>query len=269
MKKTILITAPKGYADRFAEALSGGLDTNGRCFDPVSLPLIETDINTALNNTADNRPMMKDEDVVVFTSRKAIEAVALSCHRGELSLPSAATYVAVGKDVELMQALLERKQGFPVCEPSLMGIVEALCRIPRADRKRVVVFGPRVAGMREPATVPDFLSALSHLVGRVCFCPVYTTRAASGAIREALLSRIRQGVDCVAMTSGGEAQVLSETLASAPDGLGLLAATQLACFGPFTAKCAKSEGLPVGIVSDRYHSFRDFAEYLRDHLAWV
>ena len=91
----------------------------------------------------------------------------------------------------------------------------------------------------------------------------------SGYLDQEAGTLIRQGIDCVALTSGGEAQVLRKVVETSPEGMALISSTPIACFGPYTAKCAKSEGLPVDIISDRYHSFTEFAAYLKDHLSWV
>jgi uroporphyrinogen-III synthase len=268
MKKKILITAPEGYARRFRDALLTVSGPTGPSFSPVSAPLIKTELDTAAE-AHKSLPSIGDDDIVVFTSRKAIEATALWCQRQGLVLPPAATYVAIGKDASWMSALLSLPQGLSGCEPSLMGIVKALGERPDADKKRVWVLGPRVVGMREPPTVPDFLTALGNRVGEVCYVPAYTTRPADSATRHTAYTLIQQGIDCVALTSGGEAQVLRKVVETSPEGMALISSTPIACFGPYTAKCAKSEGLPVDIISDRYHSFTEFAAYLKDHLSWV
>ncbi len=269
MKRTILITAPKGYAERLDAALRAVSEPVGLCFAPVAVPLIETEAMPTTDGTRALRSTLQDVDVVVFTSRKAIEAVHYCCRHDTGMLSPEASYVAIGRDATLMTALLGKPQGLPDCEPSLMGIVKALAGMPGAGEKRVVVLRPRVVGMPEPATVPEFLETLGGVVGEVRYLPVYTTRSASGETRQTVRNLLRQGIDCVALTSGGEAQVFRQVLEDGPEQMSLPVHTTLACFGPFTAKCARTEGLPVHFVSDRYHSFTAFAERLKQYLSSV
>lgn len=269
MKRTVLITAPKGYAERLHDALTAVSEPEGLCFEPVAVPLIETEVMPTTDGARTLRSTLQDADVVVFTSRKAIEAVAIWYRQGTDMLPSKASCVAIGRDATLMTALLGKPQGLPDCEPSLMGIVKALTDLPGVREKRVVVLGPRVVGMPEPATVPEFLNTLGGVVGAVCYLPVYTTRIASGKTRQTMRRLLRQGVDCVALTSGGEAQVLRQVLEESPEEITLLGGARLACFGPYTARCARAARLPVHFVSDRYHSFTAFAERLKDYFSSV
>ncbi len=269
MKRTILITAPRGYAERLDDALRAVSEPDVLCFEPVAVPLIETEVMATTDGARTLQSTLQDAGVVVFTSRKAIEAVYSWCRHDMGMLSPEASYVAIGRDVTLMTTLLGKPQGLPDCEPSLMGIVKALAGMPDARELRVVVLGPRVEGMPEPATVPEFLETLAGIVGEVRYLPVYTTRIASGKTRQTVRNLLHEGIDCVALTSGGEAQVLRQVLEESPEGISLLGHTTLACFGPYTARCARTAGLPVHFVSDRYHSFRAFAERLKHYLSSV
>lgn len=248
IRKKILITAPEDYAQRLCAALRAASDGELQFF-PVSVPLLCTELRSR-EMPAD---VLAPYDTLVLCSRKAIEAVAVE----QWVLKDHASCYAIGKDREYLEDMLGRRSPGNY-EPSLQGIADALRE--SGQQKRIAVLGPQMEGIMMPFTLTDFIDKMHAFCPAVDYLPVYTTRNLMATIGNLNLGDI----DIVAFTSGGEAEVYRQMADS-----GLLSLPEdgrhplLACFGPYTARCARDEGLQVDFVSPRYASFTDFACALR------
>lgn len=260
---TVLVTAPENYAQRFSEALKAVSLKNGQRFEPIVLPLIETELKTDDGLLDDFLKNIATFDYVLFASRRAIDAVAEGLKRNSVKLPSQLGYIAIGKDGEYLEHVLGVKSCFVDGESSLMGVVRSLASDAKIAEKRIAVLTPKTEGMTEPSTVPDFLSALKQTNMEVVCVPVYLTRRAREAVLERVATLLSVGLDLVALTSGAEAQVYQGVLKGKLFKNQAIKRPEVACFGPYTAKCAKESGLSVDFVSKEFHSFAAFSENLQ------
>ena len=256
----VLVTAPEGYAQRFVEALKA-CNADRFCFEPISIPLICT---THCEDVSKIISQAQDYDYMVFTSRKAILVLSDYLKKNNISLDSIRLpkACAIGQDNEAL-SLLDITSAFISAEPSLKGIADELRNrfkeFPQhSARPRIAVLGPRVEGLTEPDTVPDFLKALHAIEADVTYITAYITRPATEqALREAE-ALLRDKIQWVAFTSATEAQVYK--LLSHKN------KPSLACFGPYTAHCVRKEGLNVRFTSPDYSSFSAFAKHLKEFI---
>ncbi|MDR0962956.1 MAG: uroporphyrinogen-III synthase, partial [Mediterranea sp.] len=105
MKETclsLLVTAPEAYAARLMEALKSADHVGGVSFRPLSVPLIETVIPKTNDAVAQLLERLDDVDYLAFSSRKAIESLALQLERNERVLPARVKCCAIGKDNEYL-----------------------------------------------------------------------------------------------------------------------------------------------------------------------
>ena len=256
----VLVTAPEGYAQRFVEALNA-CNADRFCFEPISIPLICT---TPCDDVSQIISQVQDYDYMVFTSRKAILVLSEYLKKAKISadsirLPKAC---AIGKDNEAL-SLLGISPAFISAEPSLKGIADELrSRIkefPRHNsRPRIAVLGPRVEGLTEPDTVPDFLKALHAIQADVTYITTYITRPATEQTLHEAEALLRDKIQWVAFTSATEAQVYKRMMHNIQP--------SLACFGPYTAHCVRKEGLNVRFTSPDYSSFSAFAKHLKEFI---
>lgn len=256
----VLVTAPEGYSQRFVEALKA-CNADRFCFKPISIPLICT---SPCEDVSKIICQAQDYDYMVFTSRKAILVLSEYLKKNNISKDSIRfpKACAIGKDNEAL-SLLGITPAFISAEPSLKGIADELrSRIkefPRHNaRPRIAVLGPRVEGLTEPDTVPDFLKELHAIQADVTYVTAYITRPATEQALHEAEALLRDKIQWVAFTSATEAQVYKR--------LSHNIQPSLACFGPYTAYCVRKEGLNVRFTSPDYSSFSAFAKHLKEFI---
>ncbi|NTW00942.1 MAG: uroporphyrinogen-III synthase [Oscillochloris sp.] len=250
--RRVLVTAPRTYAPRFAQAIlaRGGL--------PVFMPTIETSLladYTLLDACLE--PHMRF-DWIAFTSRNGIDALLYRC--AQLGLPlstlNGCRLAAIGKDAERLAAFGLRVDLLPA-EPSPQGIVAELKRLPAAPTQSIVVPAPVVEGMPEPDVIPNFVAGLQQLGMRVTRVPAYRTRLLDRSCYVPELALVRQGaVDAIAFSSAAEVAGFLGML-DTPDDCRHCA---ICCFGPYTAANARRMGLEPVVIAEDFSSFDGFAD---------
>lgn len=261
---TILITAPENYAIRFKESLEHLNSRHTEVIQTISIP-------TIISATAVDHPSMlhlmnqiDQYDYMLFASRKAIDSMeeALSAHP-HLRLSETTGYCAVGKDIDYMHQQLHVDPAFIPEEPSPMGIVQTLATHPDSMGKRIAVLVPEVMEIEEPPIVPQLLKALSDLGLIVDPIRAYTI---SPKENKSLATLIHEKlIDCIAFSSGSEIYSLLRILNAHQPPLTLPKSISIACFGPYTAHCAKLAGLKVDVVGKDFSSFDGFVEAIQNH----
>lgn len=256
---SILITSPSGYATRFQKLFEGSALT------PIVIPMIETVIPQDCKEMDRLLEQLNDYDYMAFSSRKAIESLALRLQKDSTSRDklSSVKCCAIGKDAEYLQERLHCTNAVQPDEASPMGIVRKLKEIPNIAGKSIAVLAPKVEGMTEPDVVPNFIHALQELNMKVTRIPAYLTRTADDEALARAIELIRkQKITCIAFTSGTEIEVLLNALGNDTS---LLSHTTIACFGPYTAMYAEKKKLKVGIVAKDFSSFEGFVNAIQDY----
>jgi len=255
MVKRILFTAPVSYHNRFREAFR----TSSVGFRPLFVPLIRSSVLPPDDAFLEFCRRLTSFDYIVCPSLTAVRALASS----DLSRTSLeGRIVAIGRDQVSVTQLLGVEPVLRYAKPSMMGIVEALQLQLSPSAKHVAVLLPQFSGLPVPSTITDFLSAL-RLMG-VAVTPVYCYRTSTidqercTNLADALCRGI---VDAIAITSGGEAYVLSRILSLAA-AQGQPVEVPIYSFGPYTTRCAQEVAVDVAGTSPRHHSFTDYVEYL-------
>lgn len=263
---SLLITAPTDYSRRFLDAIKACNREGKVAFSPICIPMIETVIREGDPALSAFMGKINSYDYVVFTSRKAVDSLAITLQHGHVSLPQEAGYLAIGKDIEWMKDRLGVAPRFIAREPSPMGIVKELKEMHALGSTRIAVLGPQVKGLREPETVPAFLRALKAIGCEVDFIPAYLTRGASaqacGQVKDLLY---RHAIRCIALTSGAEAEVVRQILGSLDASSHPLENTVITSMGPYTTRCAQQVGLPIAFTSSQFGSFLAYAHSLQDY----
>lgn len=261
---TVLITAPENYAIRFKEALEHLNSCRTGVIQAISIP-------TIISTTAIDHPSMLNlmtqidqYDYMLFASRKAVDSMkkALSAHP-HLKLSETTGYCAVGKDIDYMRQELHVDPAFIPEEPSPMGIVQTLASHPDSVGKRIAVLVPEVIEMEEPPIVPQLLKALSDLGLLVDPIRAYTISPKENKSLATLIHG--KLIDCIAFSSGSEIYSLLKVLNAHQPPLTLPENMAIACFGPYTAHCAKLAGLKVDVVGKDFSSFDGFVEAIQNH----
>ena len=254
--RRILITAPRNYAARLTPQI---IDRGGL---PLLAPTIETCSladPTALDTTLRR---LGDFDWLAFTSRNGINAVLqrMECLGLSTSTLKRCQLCAIGQDVERLTALGLTVDLAPT-EPSPMGMIAELTKIPEIQGKRILVPAPEVVGLPEPDIIPNFISALHCLGMRVTRIPAYLTRCLDPQNYSVEWELMRRGkIDVIAFSSTGEVEGFLRMINSNDDySNDDYAHCQIACFGPYTAANAQKLGMPVAIVAEDYSSFAGFA----------
>lgn len=272
---SILVTAPRAYSKRFAQALEAHHVT------PVTIPVIET---VATPDTEGMRALLADGldgvDYIAFCSRCAVDSLraALEGHASIADIPkgteteglqaaakvlfSRCELAAIGKDADYVEERLHVRPSICPDEPSPSGIAVKLAAMGCAAGRSIAVLAPRVEGFTEPDVVPRFVDQLESNGMRVVRVDAYVTRPVRGeeldAAAAALSGKLVRGV---AFTSGGEVTVLFR---HAPQ---CLQSATVACFGPYTAGCAEREGVAVSCVSKDFSSFDGFAACIEQYFS--
>jgi len=144
----------------------------------------------------------------------------------------------------------------------LMGIIEALEADSLLKRKRIAVLWPKFNGLPVPPTITHFQEMLNATGADISYVYCYRTTAMSEEYYAETADALRSGnISAVAITSGGEAYVLSKILDFA-EAQGQPINVPVYSFGPYTTKCAQEAGLHVTGTSPNHFSFSDFIDYL-------
>ncbi|WP_129626564.1 uroporphyrinogen-III synthase [Candidatus Oscillochloris fontis] len=248
--RRILITAPRNYALRFAQAVlrHGGL--------PILMPTIETDLlsdYTELDAALHQRAHL---DWIAFTSRNGIETVLHRCDALQIPVKELnhCHLAAIGRDAERLREVGLRVSLLP-SEPSPRGIVAELAQRPESRGQRILVPAPAVEGLEEPDVIPNFVAGLEEIAMIPLRVPAYRTRVLEARRYQLELDLIRRGaVDAIAFSSAGEVAgflAMIDPPAAGP---------AICCFGPYTAANARRMGLEPSVVASDFSSFDGFVE---------
>ena len=256
MVTRILFTAPEAYHPRLCMAMA---ETQNCCIRPVFVPFINTFLHTQHASFVEFCSMVASYDYMICSSMMAVKALQFS---GLEHSVLEGKVIAIGND----QKAVSQKLGFDSimqdAEPSMMGIVEALKREPSLSEKRIAVLMPEFIGLPVPSTITNFLSALSQTGAKITNVYCYCTSAMGQEHYAKTIDYIREKeIEAIAITSGGEAYVLSKILALAAS-QGQTADVPIYSYGPYTTRCAQEASLPIAGTSPRYQSFKDYIDYL-------
>ncbi|MBP3757924.1 MAG: uroporphyrinogen-III synthase [Prevotella sp.] len=254
----IIITAPEAYHARWREAfLQGG--NNPMEIQPLFMPLITTTPMLHAEGLKALAEHYEAFDYVICSSRRAVEMLAQS---GAAALPSVGKIVAIGKDQDAVRTLMHVEPTLTDAEPSMMGIVEALRRLPRLAERRIAVLLPEFEGLPTPSTITRFLEALTSTEAHIETIACYRTSALATKDFPMAIETLRHPQNAaIALTSGGEAHVLARILQMAAS-QGTPVALPIFSFGPYTTQCAKEAGLSVAATSPTFRSFDDYVRFL-------
>ncbi|KAG5511929.1 hypothetical protein JKF63_07754 [Porcisia hertigi] len=280
---TILITAPRVYSERFAQALEE------HHLNPLAVPVIET---LATPDSADMRALLEHDldgiDYIAFCSRCAVDSLraALDHRYGSIGEPVSdssgnapavdeekrgrglrtvldkCALAAIGKDADYVFEQLGIRPAICPDEPSPVGIATKLAESGCKEGRTIAVLAPCVEGFTEPDVVPQFVKQLRGMGMNVMRVDAYVTRPVGEEALSAAVAALTDGsVRGVAFTSAGEIAVL---LRHSPQ---CLAHVDVACFGPYTAGFAAKHGVAVSCVARDFSSFAGFAAAIELHYA--
>lgn len=257
MVKRVFITAPEAYQPRFREAFRrAGVQE----LVPVFRPFIRT---VATPDAAEFRDFVsrhEDFDFIICSSRMAVTVLAMSDIQFSAS---DGRIIAIGKDQDAVRCMLGVEPALTDAEPSMMGIVEALKRLPKMGAKRVAVLLPAFSALPVPSTITNFLEALALTRADVTTVHCYCTSALGADEYDDVVAALAgDGIDAIALTSGGEAHVLADVLRHASC-RGIELDVPVYSFGPYTTKCAHEAGLTVCATSSNFHSFDEYVCFLK------
>lgn len=256
--RRVLITAPRTYALRFAQAIlaRGGL--------PILMPTIETALLDDYAPLDDCLRRRGDFGWIAFTSRNGIEALLYRCEQLGLGVAALADcrLAAIGRDAERLAELGLGPDLLPD-EPSPGGIVAALGRMPASAGRSILVPAPLVEGVAEPDVIPNFVAGLEAIGMRATRVPAYRTRLLDRARYAVELDLLRRGaIDAVAFSSAAEVAGFLAMVAGPEDYRGCA----ICCFGPYTAANARQMGVAPTVVAADFSSFDGFAAAIA---AWL
>lgn len=260
MVKRILFTAPVTYQDRLREALDKAQPCS---LNALFRPLVNTSLLTTDNSFTSFCAKASAYDDIICSSIMAVNALAASgLERSMID----GKVIAIGNDQKAVMDLLGVTVAMPDAEPSMMGIVEALKGLPSLSQRHIAVLLPQFVGLPVPSTITRFLDALSLTGAAISHVYCYRTAAMEKSRFEEMTDTLRQEhIDAIAVTSGGEAYVLSQILAFAAS-QGHPVKVPVYSFGPYTTCCAQEASLHVTGTSPRHHCFSDFIAYLEKAL---
>ena len=260
MVKRILFTAPDTYHVSLHEAF-GKRPTCS--FHPMFVPFISSTLLPPGGTFLPFCNQLASYDYIICTSIIAVRA--LSSAGVDRSLIDGKV-VAIGKDQKVVQEFLGVTVALPHAKPSLMGIIEALESEQALQSKRIAVLWPKYSGLPVPPTITNFQNALSATGADVSYVYCYRTTAMSDEYYAETADALRSGnISAVALTSGGEAYVLSRIMKFA-ETQGQPVNVPIYSFGPYTTRCAEEAGLNVTGTSPNQYSFSDFIDYLETEI---
>lgn len=256
MVKRILFTTPDTYHTSLFEAFN----KKPACsFRPVYEPFISSTLLPPEGTFLAFCSQLASYDYIICSSIMAVRALASA--GVDRSLIDGKV-VAIGHDQAAVHQLLGVGTAFPHAKPSMMGIVDALKSEPSLLSKRIAVLWPKFCGLPIPSTITNFQSALSATGATITYVYCYRTTAISEDFFAETAEALRSGnINAIAITSGGEAYVLSKLFAFAA-AQGEPIDVPVYSFGPYTTRCAQEAGITVAGTSSHHQSFSDFIDYL-------
>ena len=256
MVKRILFTTPDTYHTSLFEAFNKKPTCN---FRPVYEPFISSTLLPPEGTFLAFCSQLASYDYIICSSIMAVRALAST---GVDRTLIDGKVVAIGHDQEAVHQLLGVSTAFANAQPSMMGIVEALKSEPSLLSKRIAVLWPKFCGLPVPSTITNFQCALSATGATITYVYCYRTTAISEEFYAETAEALRSGnINAVAISSGGEAYVLSKILAFAA-AQGDPIDVPIYSFGPYTTRCAQEVGITITGTSPNHQSFSDFIDYL-------
>jgi len=260
MVKYILFTAPDTYHTSLHEAF----EKKPSCsFQPVFMPLIYSTLLPTESTFQAFCSQLASFDYIICSSIMAVRALA-SAGVDKKIIDN--KVVAIGNDQKAVCQLLGTTAALPYAKPSMMGIVEALQCLPSLPSKRIAVLWPKFCGLPVPSTITSFQSALRDIGANVSYVDCYCTSAINEDYYAQTVNALhRSHIHAIAITSGGEAYVLSRLLSYAQT-LGTPLEIPVYSFGPYTSRCAYEADLSIAGTSPKHHSFSDFIDFLESKI---
>lgn len=256
MVKHILFTAPDTYHASLQRALA---ERSSSQFKPAFMPFISSALLPPGATFLPFCSHLASFDYVICSSIMAVKALAAA--EIDTSLIDGKV-IAIGNDQNTIRQLLGITPALPDAKPSMMGIIDALKRLPALTSKRIAVLWPKFCGLPVPSTITNFQEALNATGASISYVYCYRTTAMSEEYYAETADALRSGnIQAVAITSGGEAYVLSRILQFAQT-QGKPISIPIYSFGPYTTRCAQEVGLEVAGTSPNHYSFTDFLDYL-------
>lgn len=256
MVKRILFTAP----DTYHTSLHKAFDERPACsFRPMFVPFISS---TLLPPGATFLPFCNELETFDYIICSSIMAVRALASAGVDTSLIDGKVIAIGNDQNTVRQLLGIMPALPDAKPSMMGILDALKSSQSLQQKRIAVLWPKFCGLPVPFTITNFQEALDATGASISYVYCYRTSAMSEEYYAETADALRSGnIDAVAITSGGEAYVLSRILQFAQT-QGKPINIPIYSFGPYTTRCAQEAHLKVEGTSPNHYSFADFIDYL-------
>lgn len=249
--KTIVVSAPQIYAERLKTALEK------HQAKVTLMPAIETLIHDSIPplGALTQEAARLEFDYIVLPSRNAIKAFNNEIRRqNSFQDWETKAYYTIGKDRDLLTSL-GYKTSIRLVEPSLKGITKTIAQEGHYKNKNMLLIAPCVINMQEPDIIPDFINDTRKMGIHCHRIDGYTTQGITNKENKKIIKDLQQGkYDMLALTSGGECFAISNQIN--PQSI----KSNIACFGPYTAKSATDAGFNVNIISQKYSSFDDFAE---------
>lgn len=256
MVTKILFTAPETYQPRLCMAMA---EAQNSVIRPVFVPFITTFLYTKHTSFVEFCSVAASYDYVICSSMMAVRALQSSGIEPSLL---EGKVIAIGNDQKAVRDMLGFDSIMQDAQPSMMGIVDALKYLPALSAKRIAVLMPEFTGLPVPSTITNFLNALSDTGASVtnvyCYCTVAMGQEHYAKAVDYILEK---EIDAIAVTSGGEAHVLSKLLSFAV-AQGQPIDVPIYSYGPYTTRCAQEASLPIAGTSPKYQSFKDFIDYL-------
>lgn len=260
MVKRVLFTAPDTYHTSLHEAFSKRPSCS---FHPMFVPFISSSLLPPGATFLPFCSQLASYDYIICTSIMAVRA--LNSAEVDSALIDGKV-IAIGKDQKAVQALLGVAVALPQAKPSLMGIIEALQNEQALQSKRIAVLWPKFSGLPVPPTITNFQKNLDATGADISYVYCYRTTAMSDEYYAETAEALHNGhISAVAITSGGEAYVLSRILAFA-EAQGKPVNVPIYSFGPYTTRCAQEAGLSITGTSPNHYCFADFIDYLETKL---
>ncbi len=255
-EKTILVTAPSNYANRFANVIeeAGGIT--------ILFPTIETIINPNTNNIDSIWQHAESIDWLILPSRKAMDAFFDKIDSTALKTISELKFCAIGNDINYLKEKYNTVAAIKPKESGPNGIVQELSNQANIQGQNIVVVAPLVIGVQEPNVIPNFIRNLKGLKANVTKAEGYITQLSDSLNYLSEIELLKNGkIDIIAFTSTAEIEALIKLTS-----LELVDKPIVACFGPYTGNNAKEFGLHPEYIGQKYSSFEDFTSGISDYL---
>ncbi|HET6380788.1 MAG TPA: uroporphyrinogen-III synthase [candidate division Zixibacteria bacterium] len=242
----ILVTRPAEDAGRLAALLVE------RGLEPVGVPAIAIDVESAAPGVAAMLASLEDADWLVITSANG--ATAVGSQLAGRALPERLKVAAVGPATA--EAL--RRRGIRVDHvPDRYRTGAIADGLGNVEARRVVL-------ARADAATPELRDILLARGARVEEVVAYRTVEGPAASRDRLRAELAAGLSGITFTSGSTVRGLLR-LAAQPDRMRLRALPAL-CIGPVTADAAARAGFHVPVVAGT-HTTAALADAVADYFA--